>query len=223
MTGLDKSDFIIGDSEKALGLKEVAGQLGLRGRSSGDAFEERNEALTRFLSAGFPETKKMNLCQAVNDALTIAMAADDSASGFRRVSWTRSLQALIVASFRQVVFGEDVAFGGVFRCTVGLQEKFGADRCFNAPLTEQGIVGFAIGAAAVGTTAIPEIQFADYVFPGYDQLVNEAAKYRYRSGNEFDCGGMTVRMPGMAVGHGGLYHSQSPEATFLQASGLKVG
>ncbi|KAI9000364.1 thiamine diphosphate-binding protein [Hyaloraphidium curvatum] len=176
MTGLDKSDFIVSDAQRALALGEVKDQLQVK------------------------ETKKMNLCQAVNDALTIAMAADDSA----------------------IVFGEDVAFGGVFRCTVGLEEKFGRDRCFNTPLTEQGIVGFAIGAAAVGTTAIAEIQFADYVFPGYDQLVNEAAKYRYRSGNQFDCGPLTVRMPGMAVGHGALYHSQSPEATFLQASGLKV-
>lgn len=121
-----------------------------------------------------------------------------------------------------VVFGEDVAFGGVFRCTVNLQDKFGPSRVFNTPLTEQGIVGFGIGYAALGATAIAEIQFFDYIFPAYDQLVNEAAKYRYRSGNEFNCGGLTVRTPGMAVGHGGLYHSQSGEATFLQASGLKV-
>lgn len=121
------------------------------------------------------------------------------------------------------MFGEDVAFGGVFRCTMGLEQKFGTimiyavpqnqfcshtnlewlgrDRVFNTPLTEQGIAGFGIGLAAVGHTAIAEIQFADYVFPAFDQLVNEAAKYRYRSGNEFDCGSLTVRMPCMAVGH----------------------
>lgn len=121
-----------------------------------------------------------------------------------------------------VVFGEDVAFGGVFRCTMGLAEKFGKDRVFNAPLTEQGIVGFGIGMAAVGHTAIAEIQFADYVFPAFDQIVNEAAKYRYRSGNEFDVGGLTIRMPCMAVGHGGHYHSQSPEAYFAHTPGLKV-
>jgi 2-oxoisovalerate dehydrogenase E1 component beta subunit len=146
------------------------------------------------------ESKKMNLCQAVNDAMTLVMAEDDSAC----------------------VFGEDVAFGGVFRATVGLEQRFGKDRCFNTPLTEQGIVGFGIGLAAAGATAIAEIQFADYVFPAYDQIVNEAAKYRYRSGGMFDVGGLTIRMPSMAVGHGALYHSQSPEATFLQASGIKV-
>jgi 2-oxoisovalerate dehydrogenase E1 component beta subunit len=93
---------------------------------------------------------------------------------------------------------------------------------FNTPLTEQGIAGFGIGLAAMGHTAIAEIQFADYVFPAFDQLVNEAAKYRYRSGNLFNCGGLTVRMPSMAVGHGGHYHSQSPEAYFAHTPGLKV-
>jgi 2-oxoisovalerate dehydrogenase E1 component beta subunit len=73
-----------------------------------------------------------------------------------------------------------VAFGGVFRCTVDLKEEFGNDRVFNTPLCEQGIAGFAIGYAAMGGTAIAEIQFADYIFPAFDQIVNEAAKYRYR-------------------------------------------
>ncbi len=93
---------------------------------------------------------------------------------------------------------------------------------FNAPLTEQGIVGFGIGMAAVGSTAIAEIQFADYVFPAFDQIVNEAAKYRYRSGDQFDSGKLTIRMPCMAVGHGAHYHSQSPEAYFAHTPGLKV-
>ncbi|KAI9346425.1 thiamine diphosphate-binding protein [Zopfochytrium polystomum] len=146
------------------------------------------------------ETKKLNLFQAVNEALETAMSTDDKA----------------------VVFGEDVAFGGVFRCTMGLAEKFGRDRVFNTPLTEQGLVGFAIGMASVGHTPIAEIQFADYVFPAFDQIVNEAAKYRYRSGNQFDVGGLTIRMPSMAVGHGGHYHSQSPEAYFAHTPGLKV-
>ena len=75
---------------------------------------------------------------------------------------------------------EDVSFGGVFRCTNGLKEKYGAARVFNTPLCEQGIAGFAIGYAALGRTAIAEIQFADYIFPALDQIVNEAAKYRYR-------------------------------------------
>ncbi|KAH6559830.1 hypothetical protein BASA62_000307 [Batrachochytrium salamandrivorans] len=146
------------------------------------------------------ETKKLNLYQSVNEALATALASDSKA----------------------VVFGEDVAFGGVFRCTMGLAEKFGKHRVFNAPLTEQGIAGFGIGMAAVGHTAIAEIQFADYVFPAFDQIVNEAAKYRYRSGGEFDVGGLTFRMPCMAVGHGGHYHSQSPEAHFVHTPGLKV-
>ncbi|KAJ1401191.1 thiamine diphosphate-binding protein, partial [Ochromonadaceae sp. CCMP2298] len=136
-------------------------------------------------------TKRMNLFTAINDAMRVAMATDPSA----------------------VVFGEDVGFGGVFRCTVGLQEEFGAGRVFNTPLCEQGIAGFAIGYASMGKTAIAEIQFADYIFPAFDQLVNEAAKFRFRSGNEFNCGGLTIRTPCGAVGHGGLYHSQSPEVS----------
>jgi 2-oxoisovalerate dehydrogenase E1 component beta subunit len=93
---------------------------------------------------------------------------------------------------------------------------------FNTPLCEQGIAGFAIGYAAMGKTAIAEIQFADYIFPAFDQIVNEAAKYRYRSGNEFNVGGLTFRSPCGAVGHGGHYHSQSPEAYFAHTPGLKV-
>ncbi|KAJ9060572.1 hypothetical protein DSO57_1029402 [Entomophthora muscae] len=148
----------------------------------------------------YGETIKMNYFTAVNDALAIALATDETA----------------------LVFGEDVAFGGVFRCTSGLAEKFGKDRVFNTPLTEQGIAGFGIGVASMGHTAIAEIQFGDYIFPAFDQLVNEAAKYRYRSGGIFDVGGLTIRSPISAVGHGGAYHSQSPEAFFPHASGLKV-
>jgi len=103
-----------------------------------------------------------------------------------------------------------------------LREKFGPARVFNTPLSEQGIVGFGIGLAAVGTTAIAEIQFADYIYPAFDQFVNEAAKYRYRSGNEFNVGKLTVRAPYGAVGHGALYHSQSPEAYFIHTAGIKV-
>lgn len=146
------------------------------------------------------ETKKMNLFTAVNDAMRVAMKSDEGA----------------------IVFGEDVGFGGVFRCSVGLQEEFGRARVFNTPLSEQGIVGFAIGYAAMGKTAIAEIQFADYIYPAFDQIVNEAAKYRYRSGNQFDCGGLTIRAPSGCVGHGALYHSQSPEAYFCHTPGLKV-
>ena len=115
-----------------------------------------------------------------------------------------------------------MAFGGVFRCTDGLQAKYGEMRVFNTPLCEQGIAGFAIGLASLGITTIAEIQFADYIFPAFDQIVNEAAKYRYRSGNQFNCGSLTIRTPYGAVGHGGLYHSQSPEAYFAHTPGLKV-
>mmetsp|Transcript_25210 Transcript_25210/g.77708 ORF Transcript_25210/g.77708 Transcript_25210/m.77708 type:complete len:357 (+) Transcript_25210:99-1169(+) len=146
------------------------------------------------------ETTRMNLFSAVNASMRSALARDESA----------------------VVFGEDVGFGGVFRCTIGLREEFGAQRVFNTPLCEQGIVGLGIGYAAMGRTAIAEIQFADYIFPAYDQIVNEAAKYRYRSGGEFDCGGLTIRTPCGAIGHGGHYHSQSPEAQFAGVAGLKV-
>ncbi|KAJ1646972.1 hypothetical protein LPJ64_001593 [Coemansia asiatica] len=146
------------------------------------------------------ETRKMNMCQAINDAMRHALATDETS----------------------VVFGEDVAFGGVFRCSVGLADDFGRERIFNTPLTEQGIAGFAIGMATMGHTAIAEIQFADYIFPAFDQIVNEAAKFRYRSGNQFNVGGLTIRTPCAAVGHGGLYHSQSPEAFFAHVPGLKV-
>lgn len=134
-----------------------------------------------------------------------------------------ALSSEMEANKKMMVFGEDVGhFGGVFRATSGLQEKFGRDRCFNTPLTEQGIAGFANGLASNGMTAVAEIQFADYIFPAIDQIVNESAKFRYRSGNEFDVGGLTFRTPyggGIAGGH---YHSQSPEAYFTQTPGLKV-
>lgn len=146
------------------------------------------------------DVETMNLVTAVNSAMDVWMRDDPN-------------------SF---VFGEDVAFGGVFRCSVGLREKYGAHRVFNTPLSEQGIAGFAIGLAAVGATAIAEIQFADYIFPAVDQILNEAAKYRFRSGSQFHVGGLTIRTPYGAVGHGGLYHSQSPEAYFVHTPGLKV-
>ncbi|XP_009079648.1 PREDICTED: 2-oxoisovalerate dehydrogenase subunit beta, mitochondrial-like, partial [Acanthisitta chloris] len=95
------------------------------------------------------------------------------------------------------------------------------DRVFNTPLCEQGIVGFGIGIAVTGATAIAEIQFADYIFPAFDQIVNEAAKYRYRSGDLFNCGNLTIRAPWGCVGHGALYHSQSPEAFFAHCPGIK--
>ncbi|AWL11873.1 3-methyl-2-oxobutanoate dehydrogenase (2-methylpropanoyl-transferring) [Saliniradius amylolyticus] len=144
---------------------------------------------------------KMNLLQAINSALITAMTDDE----------------------RVMVFGEDVGhFGGVFRATSHLQEKFGRARCFNTPLTEQGIIGFANGLASQGSVPVAEIQFGDYIFPAFDQIVNETAKWRYRSGGQFSCGTLTIRTPyggGIAGGH---YHSQSPEAYFAHTPGLKI-
>jgi len=123
---------------------------------------------------------------------------------------------------RLVSFGEDCgSFGGVFRVTEGLQQKFGKERSFDTPLSEQGIIGFAIGIAQKGLRPVCEIQFADYIFPGYDQIVNELAKMRYRTGNQFSCP-LVVRTPYGGGIHGGHYHSQSPEAQFLHTPGLVI-
>lgn len=123
---------------------------------------------------------------------------------------------------RLVTFGEDVgAFGGVFRVTSGLQEAFGELRCFDTPLSEAGIVGFGIGMAQKGMKPICEIQFADYIFPAYDQIVNELAKMRYRTGNQYSAP-LVIRTPYGGGIHGGHYHSQSPEAQFLHTPGLHV-
>lgn len=144
---------------------------------------------------------KMNLLQAINNALITVMSEDE----------------------RVMVFGEDVGhFGGVFRATSNLQEQFGKARCFNTPLTEQGILGFANGLASQGSIPVAEIQFGDYIFPAFDQIVNETAKWRYRSGGQFSCGTLTIRTPyggGIAGGH---YHSQSPEAYFAHTPGMKI-
>ncbi|PWN52902.1 thiamine diphosphate-binding protein [Violaceomyces palustris] len=124
----------------------------------------------------------------------------------------RDAQAHALASDETAcIFGEDVSFGGVFRSTMGLAEEF-----------EQGIVGFGIGMAAMGHTAIAEIQFSDYLMPAADQLVNEAAKYNYRSGGQHSAGKLTVRTPTQGVGHGALYHSQSVEQFYMGVPGLKV-
>ncbi|MCC2603934.1 alpha-ketoacid dehydrogenase subunit beta [Planctobacterium marinum] len=144
---------------------------------------------------------KMNILQAVNNALHIAMEDNE----------------------KVMVFGEDVGhFGGVFRATSNLQEKFGRDRVFNTPLVEQGIIGFANGLASQGSVPVAEIQFGDYIFPAFDQIVNETAKFRYRSGGQFSVGSLTIRTPyggGIAGGH---YHSQSPEAFFAHCPGIKI-
>lgn len=142
----------------------------------------------------------LNIIQSLNHTLHIAFAKDQ----------------------KLVTFGEDVGhFGGVFRVTSGLQKAFGEERCFDTPLCEQGIVGFGIGMAQKGLKPICEIQFADYIFPAYDQIVNEMAKMRYRTGNQYTAS-MIVRTPYGGGIHGGHYHSQSPEAQFLHTPGLVV-
>jgi 2-oxoisovalerate dehydrogenase E1 component beta subunit len=121
-----------------------------------------------------------------------------------------------------VVFGEDVGyFGGVFRATQGLQAKYGKNRCFDAPISELGIVGAAIGMAAYGLRPCVEVQFADYMYPAYDQIVSEAARLRYRSNGDFTCP-LVVRMPTGGGISGGQTHSQSPDAQFTHVSGLKT-
>ncbi|MFN2568322.1 MAG: alpha-ketoacid dehydrogenase subunit beta [Candidatus Dormibacteria bacterium] len=123
---------------------------------------------------------------------------------------------------RVMVLGEDVGLrGGVFGVTEGLQEEFGEWRVLDSPLAESGIVGVAIGAALNGMRPIAEIQFQDYILPAIDQIVNEAAKIRYRSNNDFGVP-MVVRAPFGAVPHGSLYHCQSLEAMFCQVPGLRV-
>ena len=143
---------------------------------------------------------EMNIIQAVNDCLRLEMRRDS----------------------RVVVLGEDVGrFGGVFRATTGLHEEFGADRCFDTPLAEAGIIGSAIGMALYGLKPVAEIQFADFIFPAFDQIVNELAKFRYRSGGEYPAP-VVIRTPVGGGIRGGHYHSQSPEALFIHTPGLKV-
>src|SRR5262245_51823548 len=143
---------------------------------------------------------QMNMVSAINSALRHELANDD----------------------RVVLLGEDVGkLVGVFRVTAGLQKEFGSDRVIDTPLAETGIMGTAIGMALNGLRPVPEIQFADFIYPAVDQLINEAAKYRYRSGGEFICP-MVVRVPVGSGIQGGHYHSQSPEWLFIHTSGLKV-
>lgn len=121
-----------------------------------------------------------------------------------------------------VVFGEDAGyFGGVFNATEGLQEKFGKQRCFDTPISEGGIIGAAIGMAVNGLKPLVEIQFSDYIYPGFDQIVSEAARIRYRSAADFTVP-LTIRTPCGGGIRGGQTHSQSPEAIFTHVSGLKT-
>src|SRR6187455_1695384 len=141
-----------------------------------------------------------NMIEAINDAHRVTMAADPDI----------------------VVFGEDVGyFGGVFRATAGLQKEFGKERCFDAPISEGGIIATAVGMAAYGLKPVIEIQFADYIYPGYDQIVSEVAKIRYRTAAEWTMP-MVIRSPYGGGIFGGQTHSQSPESLFTHIAGLKV-
>ncbi len=143
---------------------------------------------------------EMTLLGAVTDALRTEMRNDD----------------------RVVVFGEDVGKkGGVFGATDGIQSEFGETRCFDTPLSECGIIGTAVGMAVYGIRPIAEIQFMDFIYPAFDQIVSEAAKMRYRSGGEYTCP-MVIRTPYGGGIRGGHYHSQSSEAYFCHTPGLKV-
>ncbi len=143
---------------------------------------------------------QMNLVQAVNSALRTEMRNDEDV----------------------IVLGEDVGkVGGVFRVTQGLFDEFGDDRVIDTPLAEGGIIGTAIGMALYGLRPVPEIQFSDFIFPAFDQIVSEAAKFRYRSGGEYTVP-MVIRTPVGGGIRGGHYHSQSPESLFIHTAGLKV-
>ncbi len=142
----------------------------------------------------------MNIIEAVRSALQTQMRLDP----------------------RVVVLGEDIGkFGGVFRATSGLYDEFGSDRVIDTPLAEAGIIGTAIGMALYGLRPVPEIQFGDFIFPAFDQIVNELAKFRYRSGGQYTCP-VVIRTPVGGGIRGGAYHSQSPEALFIHTPGLKV-
>jgi 2-oxoisovalerate dehydrogenase E1 component beta subunit len=145
-------------------------------------------------------TRRLNMIEAINEALDIMLERDPDV----------------------VIFGEDVGyFGGVFRATAGLQQKYGTSRVFDTPINECGIIGVAVGMGAYGLRPVPEIQFADYIYPGFDQLVSEAARLRYRSAGEF-IAPLTVRAPFGGGIFGGQTHSQSPEAIFTHVAGLKT-
>jgi 2-oxoisovalerate dehydrogenase E1 component beta subunit len=143
---------------------------------------------------------QMNMIQALNSAMDVMLGKDPSV----------------------VIMGQDVGyFGGVFRTTDGLQRKYGEHRVLDTPIAEGGIVATAIGMSVNGLRPVAEIQFADYIYPGYDQIVSELARIRYRTGGEFAVP-VTVRTPCGGGIRGGQTHSQSPEALFAHVSGLKV-
>jgi 2-oxoisovalerate dehydrogenase E1 component beta subunit len=146
------------------------------------------------------ETRELTFVEAIHETLREAMRADE----------------------RVVILGEDVGRrGGVFRVTAGFIEEFGEERVIDTPLAESGIIGSAIGMAINGLRPIAEIQFLDFIHPAMDQIMNEAARLRYRSNNDFSCP-LVIRTPFGGGVHGALYHSQSIEALFVHTPGLQV-
>jgi 2-oxoisovalerate dehydrogenase E1 component beta subunit len=142
----------------------------------------------------------MNMIQALNSAMDVMLDRDPDV----------------------LIFGEDVGFfGGVFRATEGLQKKYGLERCFDTPIAESGLIGVAVGMGAYGLRPIVEIQFADYIYPAYDQIVSEVARLRYRSAGQFTAP-ITIRSPYGGGIFGGQTHSQSVEALFTHVAGLTV-
>ena len=145
-------------------------------------------------------SKTMNIVQSINSTLDYMMTRDTSI----------------------ILLCEDIGIdGGVFRVTEGLQKKYGKERVIDMPLVELGIVGMAIGMSLTGLRAVPEIQFQDFIYTAFDQIVNQAAKMRYRSGGEYNVP-MVLRTPYGGGIRGGLYHSQSGEAYFAHTAGLTV-
>lgn len=143
---------------------------------------------------------RLNMVQALNSAMDVMLERDPAV----------------------ILFGQDIGyFGGVFRCTDGLQRKHGAHRVIDAPIAEGGIVGTAIGMGVNGLRPVAEIQFADYIYPGFDQIVSELAKLRYRTAGDF-FSPVTIRTPCGGGIRGGQTHSQSPEGLFTHVNGIKV-
>ena len=157
-------------------------------------------------------------------SVTAAPDSDGSPSGAREMTYLEAISGALREEMRrdETVFclGEDIgAFGGAFKVTEGFVEEFGADRCLDMPLAENAIIGTAVGAAVEGLRPVCEMQFSDFISCGFDQLVNVAAKLHYRQGVAVP---MVVRLPSGGGFSGGPFHSQNPEAWFIQAPGLKV-
>ena len=169
----------------------------------------------------------MNAVLDIKDGLVVQPAATEAAPGeVHAMSMIQGLNSAMDVMLERdpnvVIFGEDVGyFGGVFRCTEGLQQKYGEDRVFDTPIAEGGIVATAIGMGVNGLRPVVEIQFADYIYPAFDQIASELARLRYRSAGQF-WSPVTIRTPCGGGIRGGQTHSQTPEALFAHVCGLKT-